>query len=140
MTFTLISALAEKDFICDLPFCRVLLEDDSRYPWILLVPRKPNVRNMCDLTTEERIKLMREIEVCEKAMFELFHPTQTNVAAIGNMTPQLHVHIICRFRGDLYWPGTVWGAPMRPYLATMKAETINKIKQEIQKQCQKLLS
>ena len=140
MTFSLHPSLAQKAFICDLPFCRVLLEDNADYPWIFLVPRKSNTRNMCDLTTEERLKLMREMEVCEKAMIEVFHPTQTPVAIIGNMTPQLHVHIICRFRGDMYWPHTIWGVRARRYLATIRAQTIKSIKEEIENQCQKLLS
>ncbi len=138
MTFNLTAGLAQKEFICDLPLCRVLLEDNADYPWIFLVPRKANTRNMCDLTTDERLKLAREIEVCERAMMRLYQPTQTNVAAIGNKTPQLHVHIICRFRGDMYWPDTVWGMPARPYLATMKAQTVEQIKKEIHAQCQKL--
>ena len=137
MSFQLVPALAKKEFICDLPFCRVLLEDNVDYPWIFLVPRKENVRNMLDLTTEERLTLMREIEIAEKAMNNIFHPTQTNVAMIGNKTPQLHVHIICRFKGDMYWPDTIWGIPARPYLATMKAQTVQQIKKEILSLCQK---
>ena len=137
MAFQLHPALAKKEFICDLAFCRVLLEDNADYPWIFLVPRKNNVRNMLDLTTEERVTLMCEMEVAEKAMNNLFHPTQINVAMIGNKTPQLHVHIICRFRGDMYWPDTVWGTRSRPYLATIKAETVKKIKKEILSLCQK---
>jgi len=137
MTFKLVPALAKKEFVCDLPFCRVLLEDNADYPWIFLVPKKENVHNMLDLTTEERLVLMREIEIAEKAMNNLFHPTQTNVAMIGNRTPQLHVHIICRFKGDMYWPDTIWGTPARPYLATMKAQTVQQIKEEILSLCQK---
>ncbi|MBQ7412864.1 MAG: HIT family protein [Alphaproteobacteria bacterium] len=139
MAFSLTTGLAQKEFICDLPFCRVLFEDNADYPWIFLVPRKENVRNMLDLTTEERLTLMREIEICERALANIYHPTQTNVAMIGNKTPQLHVHIICRFKGDLYWPDTVWGGKSRPYLTTIKYQTIDRIKKEILS-CQKLLS
>ena len=139
MTFQLITALAQKAFVCDLPFCRVLFEDNADYPWIFLVPRKGGVKSMLDLTTEERLTLMREIEICERAMANLYHPSQTNVAMIGNKTPQLHVHIICRFRGDPYWPDTVWGVPAKRYLTTIKYQNIERIKKEIEK-CQKLLS
>ena len=139
MTFELVPSLAQKDFICDLPFCRVLFEDNADYPWIFLVPRKAGVKNMLDLTTEERLQLMREIEVCERAMTNIYHPTQLNVAAIGNRTPQLHVHIICRFRGDPCWPDTVWGIRARSYLSTIKYQNIDRIKQEIET-CQKSLS
>ena len=138
MAFRLTMALAKKDLICELPFCYVLLEDNAYYPWVFLVPKKANAKNMLDLTTEERMTLMREIEIVEKAMNVLFKPTQLNVAMIGNKTPQLHVHIICRFLGDIYWPGTVWGGRGRPYLSTMKAQTIERIKKEIKNQCQAL--
>ena len=139
MTFSLVSGLAQKDFVCDLPFCRVLFENNVNYPWIFLVPRKEGIKNMLNLSTEDRLILMREIEVCERAMDNLFHPTQTNVAMIGNKTPQLHVHIICRFENDPAWPGTVWSETAIPYSSTQKEEIIQKIKKEIE-QCQKLLS
>ena len=137
--FTLHPALAQKTFVMDLPFCRVLFEDNANYPWIFLVPRKDNVRNMLDLSTDERLILMREIEVCEHAMNNLFHPAQTNVAMIGNKTPQLHVHIICRFETDPAWPGTVWSEVATPYSVEKKEQIIHEIKKEIEK-CQKLLS
>lgn len=139
MSFELVPALKQKEFICDLPFSRVLMENNADYPWVFLVPRKENVRNMLDLSTDERQVLMREIEMVERAMDNLFHPDQTNVAMIGNKTPQLHVHIICRFEGDPLWPETVWGCVARPFEPAQKQEAIQKIKEEILK-CQKLLS
>ena len=129
--FTLHPALQKIDFICDLPFCRVLLENNKDYPWIFLVPRKENVRNMLDLTTAERLVLMREIEQAERAINTLFAPDQTNVAMIGNMTPQLHVHIIGRFKDDPAWPGTVWGTKRTPYEPEEKQTVIEKIKKEL---------
>ena len=140
MSFQLHPALAAKEFICDLPFCRVLMEDNADYPWLFLVPRKANVKNMLDLTTAERLTLMREIEVCEWALVNLYHPTQTNVAMIGNITPQLHVHVIGRFEGDPAWPNTVWGLPAKLYPAAKKEVVIQTIKKEIEVQCQKLQS
>ena len=129
--FTLHPNLQKKDFICDLPFCRVLLEDNKDYPWIFLVPRKENVRNMLDLTTEERLTLMREIEQAERAIATLCTPDQTNVAMIGNLTPQLHVHIIARFQGDPAWPGGVWGLKGTPYPPKEKQAFIEKVKKEL---------
>ncbi|MDY6407967.1 MAG: HIT domain-containing protein [Pseudomonadota bacterium] len=139
MNFKLVPALQQKDFICDLPFSRVLMEDNADYPWVFLVPRKNGVKNMLDLTTEERLTLMREIEVVERTMNSLFQPAQTNVAMIGNKTPQLHVHIICRFENDPLWPDTVWGCGAHPYDPNQKQKVIQQIKEEIIK-CQKLLS
>ncbi len=134
--FELHQALQKKDFVCDLPFCTVLFEDNALCPWIFLVPRKENVRNMLDLTTEERVTLMKEMELTERIMTKLFRPTQTNVAMIGNLTPQLHVHVICRYDTDPYWPGTVWNQPAKPYPATAKQEVINRIQKEFEA-CQK---
>lgn len=134
--FELHPALKKKDFVCDLPFCTVLFEDNALCPWIFLVPRKENVRNMLDLTTEERLILMREMELTEEIMTRLFHPTQTNIAMIGNLTPQLHVHVICRYDTDPYWPGTVWNQPGQAYPSAAKQEIINRIQKEFEK-CQK---
>ena len=133
MTFELHPNLQKKDFICDLDFCRVLFEDNKNYPWIFLVPRQENVKSMLDLPTPARLQLMREIERAETAMARLFKPDQTNVAMIGNMTPQLHVHIICRFQNDPAWPGTVWSEKGIPYEESKKKQLIEKIKQEILK-------
>ncbi len=133
--FELHPSLKQKDFVCELPFSTVLFEDNVLCPWIFLVPRKENVRNMLDLTTDERLILMKEIEIAEKAMKNLFHPTQTNVAMIGNLTPQLHVHVICRYDTDPYWPGTVWNQPGKKYPPQVKQEIINRIRKEIEK-CQ----
>ncbi len=130
--FQLHPALQKKDYVCDLPFCKVLFEDNANCPWIFLVPKKENVRNMLDLTTEERLVLMKEIEIAEKVMTRLFNPDQTNVAMIGNMTPQLHVHVICRYQTDACWPGTVWGVPGIPYLGDSKKEIIEKIRKEFE--------
>ncbi len=133
MTFELHPNLQKKDFICDLDFCRVLFEDNRNYPWIFLVPRQENVKNMLDLPTPARLQLMREIERAETAMNRLFKPDQTNVAMIGNMTPQLHVHIICRFKNDAAWPKTVWSEKPIPYEPDEKQKLIKQIKQEILK-------
>lgn len=132
MTFELHPSLAKKDYICDLDFCKVLLEDNADYPWVFLVPKKNNVRNMLDLTTTERMFVNLETEIVEKAMTKIFNPTQTNIAMIGNITPQLHVHVICRFENDPLWPATVWGAKATKYEAKQKQEIIQKIKQAVE--------
>jgi len=130
MTFQLVSGLAVKDFVLDLKLCRVLFEDNKYYPWIFLVPRKENVKNMTNLTMEERMQLMREIALAENVMLRLFPCDQDNVAMIGNMTPQLHVHVVCRKKGDPDWPGTVWNSATAKYDAEEKTTIIAKIKQE----------
>ena len=131
--FELHPALQKKDYVCDLDLCTVLFEDNKNYPWIFLVPKKENVKSMRDLTHEEHLTLMCEIEKAEQVMADLFSPVQTNVAMIGNKTPQLHVHIICRYENDPAWPGTVWSEKAVPYESVEKQQTILKIKQALLK-------
>lgn len=133
MVFELHPNLQKKSFVCDLDLCTVLFEDNKNYPWIFLVPKKPHVRNMLDLTTKERMQLMVEIETAERVMNDLFHPDQTNVAMIGNVTPQLHVHVICRFKGDPCWPGTVWDTKGEPYQGLDKEKMIARIREALTK-------
>lgn len=130
MAFELVAGLAAKDFVLDLKLCRVLFEDNKYYPWIFLVPMKEGVKNMTNLTMDERMQLMREIALAESVMFKLFPCDQDNVAMIGNMTPQLHVHVVCRKKGDPDWPGTVWNNATAKYEPAEKAQTIAKIKAE----------
>lgn len=113
MEFTLHTNLEKKLFITDLPLCRVLLENDQYYPWIFLVPRLPGVSRMMDLSASDQLHLIQELDFAQKIMWQEFQPTQLNVAAIGNKTPQLHVHIIARYENDPAWPNTVWDHPMR---------------------------
>lgn len=121
MNFELHPNLAKKHFVIDLPLCRVLLENESHYPWILLVPRRANVGRIMDLKTEDQLLLLKELDAAQKILWELFSPTQLNVAAIGNKTPQLHIHVIARKEGDPAWPGTVWDHSVRcPYLPEMR--------------------
>lgn len=136
MAFELVSGLAVKDFVLDLKLCRVLFEDNKFYPWIFLVPMKENVKNMTALAMEERYQLMREIALAEKVMFKLFPCDQDNVAMIGNMTPQLHVHVVCRKKGDQDWPGTVWNSTTGKYDPAVKKDLIEKIRAEMKAEMQ----
>lgn len=128
MTFQLVPGLAVKEHILDLKLCKVLFEDNRHYPWIFLVPKRKNVKNMTALTMDDRLQLMREIALAEKVMLDLFPSDQDNVAMIGNMTPQLHVHIVCRKSGDPDWPGTVWNSAAGKYEAAEKEKIIAQIK------------
>jgi len=100
----------------DLPLCRVLVINDANFPWLLLVPRRPDIVEITDLNEVEQAQLMTEITRVAHAMKEVTKCDKLNIAALGNMVPQLHVHIIARFRGDAAWPKPVWGAaPPRAY-------------------------
>ena len=129
--FQLLPGLAEKDFIIDLPLCRVLLEDNRCYRWLFLVPRKENVNSTLQLSTEERFLLVNEISLIETVFIKLFNPDRINIAAIGNKTPQLHIHMIARYSDDPDWPETVWGKSYPLYDPKEKSQIIDKIAQAI---------
>ncbi|HKU55032.1 MAG TPA: HIT domain-containing protein [Rhizomicrobium sp.] len=95
--------------LADWPLCRVFLYNDSRYPWGLLVPRRPGAIEMCDLVPEDQAKLMAEIVKLSNLIRTLPGVEKLNVGALGNKVPQLHVHLIGRRKGDPAWPGPVWG-------------------------------
>lgn len=116
MTFILHSNLCKKVFITDLPLCRVLLEDENHYPWLFLVPRRANISRIMDLASADQLLLLQELDIVQKILWSEFNPTQLNVAAIGNKTPQLHVHVIARYENDPAWPHTVWDHPERSHL------------------------
>lgn len=107
MSLRLLDVFREKRFICDLSLSTVLLED-KKIPWILLIPRVENALQITDLSFDNQITLLREINLCSSVMKKLFESDQLNIASIGNKTPQLHVHIICRTKKDPLWPQTVW--------------------------------
>lgn len=130
--FELVPGLAKKAPVIDLKLCKVLFEDNQYYPWIFLVPQRENVKNMTFLSMDDRLQLMREMALCEEVMSELFPHDQTNIAMIGNKTPQLHVHILCRKDGDPDWPTTVWNNHSKPYTPDEKEAVIAKIRQAIE--------
>ncbi len=100
----------------DLPLSRLLVSNDANYPWLLLVPRRPGAREIIDLDDNDQSQLMSEIAHMSRALQGLTACHKLNVAAIGNMVPQLHVHIVARRRDDPAWPKPVWGAvPSRAY-------------------------
>jgi diadenosine tetraphosphate (Ap4A) HIT family hydrolase len=102
--------------IGDLPLSRVLLINDANYPWLLLVPRRPDIVELIDLGEVEQAQLMTEVVRVSRALRTVTQCHKLNVAALGNAVPQLHVHIIARFRNDAAWPKPVWGAaPPRNY-------------------------
>jgi diadenosine tetraphosphate (Ap4A) HIT family hydrolase len=127
--FALHPNLRSKLFIKDLPLCRVLLENERHYPWLLLVPRRSEIARIMDLTSEDQLQLLAEMDLGQKFLWNQFKPTQINVAAIGNKTPQLHIHLIARFQTDPAWPGTVWDHPVRTaYSAEDAQEMLEKMR------------
>jgi diadenosine tetraphosphate (Ap4A) HIT family hydrolase len=100
----------------DLPLSRVLLVNDANYPWLILVPRRPNLTELIDLDDSGQATLMIEIARAARALKDLTACDKLNVAALGNTVRQLHVHVIARRNGDPAGAGPVWGAVRaRPY-------------------------
>jgi diadenosine tetraphosphate (Ap4A) HIT family hydrolase len=94
----------------DLALSRVLIIKDANYPWLLLVPRRPDIVEIIELSQVEQAQLMVEIDLVARALKEVTECDKLNVAALGNAVPQLHVHIIARRKTDKAWPKPVWGA------------------------------
>lgn len=92
-----------------LPLCRVLLMNDARYPWLILVPQRPNLRELTDLDPSAQGELMREIDAVARALVAVCQPDKLNIAMLGNVVPQLHVHVVGRSRLDASWPAPVFG-------------------------------
>ncbi|MDB5559112.1 MAG: histidine triad protein [Enterovirga sp.] len=111
----------------DLPLCSVLLMDDARFPWLILVPRRSSVSEVTDLDAADAEALMGELRLATRVMLELSKPDKVNVAALGNVVAQLHVHVVGRFRSDPAWPGPVWGHGTRsPYPAHAAASLVER--------------
>lgn len=96
--------------------CEIRLMNDQTWPWVLLVPALAGIREIYELSVEQQQRLMQESSALSRAMMNAFGGDKMNVAALGNMVPQLHLHHIVRFEGDPAWPGPVWGKqPPVPY-------------------------
>lgn len=102
--------------IGQLSLCRVLLMNDANYPWLILVPQRPGLREIFELNTDEQTQLIHESSHVARLMHAHFQADKINIAALGNMVPQLHIHHIARYKADLAWPAPVWGrVPAAPY-------------------------
>jgi diadenosine tetraphosphate (Ap4A) HIT family hydrolase len=107
--------------IGNLAVSRVLLMNDANYPWLILVPRREGAVELIDLSEDDRQQLTREIALASTALKTLTGCEKLNVAAIGNVVPQLHVHIVARRHSDAAWPKPVWGTvPALPYDARVR--------------------
>ncbi len=98
------------------PLCKVLLINDSAYPWFVLVPMRREIHDTIDLAPHDYAQLWQESRLFGTGIMQAFDGEKLNVAALGNMTPQLHIHHIVRFYSDAAWPGPIWGyQPRAPY-------------------------
>lgn len=113
--------------VTDLGLCRVFLQNNSNFPWLVLVPMRENLREIFDLVDGDYESMMNEVRSVAKHLSIFTRAHKINVAALGNMVPQLHIHVIARFENDLAWPNPVWnsGVSAMPY-APEKAELLIK--------------
>ncbi|MBB1486180.1 HIT domain-containing protein [Oceanospirillum sediminis] len=113
--FTLHPRLNQDTFqIADLPLSRLCMMNDERFPWFILVPRVNDITEIHQLAENDRMQLMRESCVLAETLMSIFSGYKMNVAALGNMVPQLHIHHVVRFQEDVAWPGPIWctGTPV----------------------------
>lgn len=100
---------ADTFHVASLPLCELLMMNDNQYPWFILVPRQIDCQEIYQLSPEDRSQLMNESCLLASILQEQFKPQKLNIATIGNLVPQLHMHHVCRYSTDASWPAPVWG-------------------------------
>jgi diadenosine tetraphosphate (Ap4A) HIT family hydrolase len=120
--------LKDSHLLTELKLCSIRLIDNAKFPWIILIPKRINITDITELNSTDQMLLMKEIVHCSKLMKKIFKTKKLNVEKIGNIVPQLHIHIIARSAKDCTWPLSVWVVKGKPYTKTLLAKTISKIK------------
>ena len=120
--------LKSSHHITELKLCSIRLHDNSKFPWIILIPKRKNINDITDLNSKDQILLMKEIVFSSKVMKKLFKTSKLNVEKIGNIVPQLHIHIISRKKTDSSWPLSVWVVKGKKYSAKNLKDVLNKIR------------
>ncbi|MFZ5658007.1 MAG: HIT domain-containing protein [Pseudomonadota bacterium] len=120
---------ADTHHVASLELSELLLMDNRLHPWLILVPRVPDAVEWIDLPERERHRLLDEVTLAGELLRRLRMPDKLNVAALGNVVAQLHVHVVARFVDDVAWPKPVWGAaPAEPYAADLLARTLGELR------------
>lgn len=125
----------EKDsvLITELALCSARLIKDANYPWLVLVPKIADIQEVIDLSEAQQLTLWKESALVSRVLKHLFTPDKLNIAALGNMVPQLHIHHIVRYKTDPSWPNPIWGqVPSKAYLDEQLSKQIGLIKSEIE--------
>ncbi|MGE7138936.1 HIT domain-containing protein [Luteibacter sp. NPDC031894] len=123
---------ADTHHVGDLPLCRVLLMRDRRYAWLVLVPRRPGMVEVADLSEADRAALWREVDVAGAALRAVAPCDKLNIGALGNIVRQLHVHVVARVAGDAAWPGPVWGhSPAEAYVESELVTRVQALKEAL---------
>ena len=122
------SFLKDSHLIADLKLCSIRLIDNAKFPWIILIPKRKNITDISELNSKDQMLLMKEIVHCSNLMKKIFKTKKLNVEKIGNIVPQLHIHIIARYKKDSSWPLSVWVVKGKCYSAKALREVVNKIR------------
>ena len=109
------SFIKNSHLIADLKLCSIRLIDNAKFPWIILIPKRKNINDISELNSKDQMLLMKEIVHCSKLMKKIFKTKKLNVEKIGNIVPQLHIHIIARSTKDSSWPLSVWVVEKKNY-------------------------
>ena len=117
----------DSHYIIDLKLCSIRLIDNYKFPWIILIPKKKKKTDITDLNQKDQILLMKEIVFCSNIMKKIFKTSKLNVEKIGNIVPQLHIHIIARSKKDSSWPLSVWVVKSKPYPKILLKKTLIKM-------------
>ena len=120
--------LKSSHYIVDLKLCSVRLNDNSKFPWLILIPKRKNITDISELNSKDQILLMKEIVLVSRLMKKLFKTSKLNIEKIGNIVPQLHIHIISRKKTDSSWPLSVWVVKGKKYSVKNLKEVLNKIR------------
>ena len=114
-------------YITDLKLCQIRLQDNAKFPWIMLIPKRNKVSQILDLNRKDQIRLMDEIQYCSKIMKKNFPCDNLNVEKVGNIVPQLHIHIVPRHKKDPSWPLSIWVVKGKPYSKLALSKMIIKL-------------
>jgi len=125
--------LKSSHHLTDLKLCSIRLHDNSKFPWVILIPKRNMITDMSDLNSKDQILLMKEIVYVSKIMKKLFKTSKLNVEKIGNIIPQLHIHIIARSKKDNSWPLSVWIVRGKNYSKTALKIMVDKVKKALKK-------
>jgi len=123
--------LKSSHHITDLKLSTIRLNDNSKFPWLILIPKKNKINDMSDLKSKDQILLMKEIVYVSKIMKKLFKTSKLNVEKIGNIVPQLHLHIIARSKKDSSWPLSVWVVKGKNYSKTALKVIVDKLRKAL---------
>ena len=122
------SFLKDSHLITDLKLCSIRVIDNAKFPWIILIPKRKNINDISELNSKDQMLLMKEIVHCSNLMKKIFKTKKLNVEKIGNIVPQLHIHIIARSTKDSTWPLSVWVVKGKPYLKEPLKKIIDLLK------------